>query len=206
MTTRDTYHHGDLRNALLASATELIAEVGPDAFTLREAARRSGVNHRAAYRHFASKEDLLAVIAEQGYDALVEALRVAVAAVDVAEPEARLLALGVGYVRFAVANGASYAVMFGRRLNEHGRFPAIERPIRDAVALLAAELENGQARGIVVEGSVRDLGLSLWASLHGVASLVLSRRIRVTEARRTTYVATLLAPTIRGLCQPARSS
>lgn len=195
---RERYHHGDLRRALLDDALALIAEVGAESFTLRELARRTGVNHRAAYRHFASKDELLATIVEHGYDALVAALREGLADVPPSDAHARLYAIGEAYVAFALREPSTYAVMFGRRLNEDGRFPAIERPIAEAVKLLAHEIEQGQAEGVIVEAPSRDLGLALWSTMHGVASLVLSRRIRISARHRKSYVRTLLTPTLRG--------
>src|SRR6266404_3557169 len=66
------YHHGHLREVLLQAAIQLIAEVGPAAFTLREVARRAGVSHNAPYRHFPDREDLLAAVAAQGFRELNE--------------------------------------------------------------------------------------------------------------------------------------
>src|SRR5215207_6672963 len=77
---RATYHHGDLRRALIDGAVAIIADRGAEAFTLREAARRLGVNDRAAYRHFADKASLLAAVAEHGFRDLIEAARGEVAA------------------------------------------------------------------------------------------------------------------------------
>ena len=67
---RRPYHHGDLRNALVVAATELAARDGPDGVVLREAARRIGVSPSAAYRHFPSREGLLAVVGSQARRAL----------------------------------------------------------------------------------------------------------------------------------------
>ena len=64
--------------------------------------------------------------------------------------------------------------------------------------LLAHEIEQGQAEGVIVEAPSRDLGLALWSTMHGVASLVLSRRIRISARHRKSYVRTLLTPTLRG--------
>ena len=68
------YHHGNLKEALLAAAVEAIAESGPRGFTLREAARRAGVSHNAPYRHFRDRDDLLAAVAADGFDRLGEAM------------------------------------------------------------------------------------------------------------------------------------
>ena len=77
MPRRKPYHHGHLRKALLGAAIELIATVGSDGFTLREITRRAGVSHNAPYRHFRSKEDLIAAVAAQGFRELDQALRAA---------------------------------------------------------------------------------------------------------------------------------
>jgi AcrR family transcriptional regulator len=74
---RSTYHHGDLPRALRDAARRLVAEHGPEGFTLREAARDVGVSHAAAYRHFADKRALLAAVCEDGYRALATTLRAA---------------------------------------------------------------------------------------------------------------------------------
>src|SRR5580658_10876521 len=68
------YHHGNLKPALLRAAVELIAEVGPAAFTLREVARRAGISHNAPYRHFREKDELVAAVAAEGFERLAEAL------------------------------------------------------------------------------------------------------------------------------------
>ena len=196
---RATYHHGALREALLTSALELIAEQGPDGFTLRELARRVGVNHRAVYRHFDSRQDVLAAIAQHGYERLAEALRRAVDAVDPRATRDRLAALGVAYVEFAFGAPAMFTVMFGRRLNEEGRYPGLEVPIAAAYTVLFEELDRARDAGRLAEGKRGDLALSFWAALHGVASLLLIRRIGVSKAKRRVYVRTLLDPVLRGL-------
>src|SRR5580692_8937647 len=74
MTKQKSYHHGNLRESLLRAAISLIAEVGPTAFTLREVARRAGVSHNAPYRHFPSKDDLMAAVAAEGFRELTQAM------------------------------------------------------------------------------------------------------------------------------------
>ena len=72
---RKTYHHGNLRRALLDGALRLVEDQGAEALTLRAAARRAGVSQAAPYRHFADKQALLAAVAEEGFRALTEAMR-----------------------------------------------------------------------------------------------------------------------------------
>ena len=74
---RAAYHHGDLRRALLLESVKIVEEKGADDFALREAARRVGVDHRAAYRHFRDRASVLSAIATDAYRALIEGVEAA---------------------------------------------------------------------------------------------------------------------------------
>ena len=65
---KPSYHHGDLRSALLDAALDIISELGPQQLTIREVARRAGVSHAAPYRHFADKDQLILAVVEQGFE------------------------------------------------------------------------------------------------------------------------------------------
>src|SRR6266481_2821386 len=99
MRPRKPYHHGHLQEVLLRTAIQLIGEVGPVGFTLREVARRAGVSHNAPYRHFQDKEELLAAVAAQGFRELNQAM------LDAAKQNSdaldRLKRSGLAYVDFA---------------------------------------------------------------------------------------------------------
>jgi AcrR family transcriptional regulator len=174
---RETYHHGDLRRALIDAAVAIIADLGAEAFTLREAARRLGVNHRAAYRHFADKARLLAAVAEQGLTALIEGARAEIATARASDPEARLVAMARAYVAFAAQHPAHFRVMFGPRLD--GGF---DEPLAEAYQLLEAEI-RGAVGAAVPAGEVSDAAIAYWSTLHGLASLVLMKRVRAEELR-----------------------
>ncbi|MFM9014057.1 MAG: TetR/AcrR family transcriptional regulator, partial [Gemmatimonadota bacterium] len=103
---RDAYHHGDLRNALVASAVRLIESSGPGAFSLREAAREVGVSANAAYRHFDDKSALMAAVAADGFARLAARMRRAMddastRGADGPPPVVRFKAVGRAYVEFA---------------------------------------------------------------------------------------------------------
>src|SRR5256885_1328109 len=98
---RDSYHHGDLANALKQAVVQLVARAGVDGFTLREAAKRVGVNHRAAYHHFADKRAVLVAIALDGWEQLVAACTSELGRAGESSVE-RLEAIVRGYARFAV--------------------------------------------------------------------------------------------------------
>jgi AcrR family transcriptional regulator len=196
---RETYHHGDLRTALLAAALELVDSQGPDVLTMREVCRRVGVNHRAAYRHFADKTSLLAAVAEQGYLDLLATIEAALLAAGKVKPERRLECIGLAYVAFALDHPAHYGLMFGRRLNEDSRFPELEAIAARAYGLLAGELRAGQVAGAFGAWPLREAVFSLWSLTHGFASLTLARRIKVKRPLLEAYSAQILAPFIAGL-------
>src|SRR5579859_2132418 len=110
MSAKQPYHHVELKQTLLDAAVALIAEVGPQAFTLREVARRAGVSHNAPYRHFKDKNDLLAAVAAQGFGWLTKTMEKTMA--KGTTPAERLQLAGRGYVQFALRNPQHLFVMF----------------------------------------------------------------------------------------------
>lgn len=198
---RATFHHGDLRRALVAAALTLVAEGQGESFTLREAARRVGVNHRAVYHHFADKRTLLVAVAIEGWRGLLDRIREVLAKQPADAPtHDRLLAVGKAYVVHALAHPEHYRVMFGARLNLDGRFPDLEAVMQEAITMVTAELQRGMARRELPAG--RDITLSamtLWAAIHGVTHLVLEQRIVIKPTKLAGYVEQLLQPLLRGL-------
>src|SRR3974377_1802486 len=113
------YRHGDLPNAMRAAARAILNEAGPEAVGLRETARRVGVSATAAYRHFASKEDLLPSVAAEGLRGLSATME---AARSGPEP---LIDLGLAYVEFALQKRGLFRLMFGPILVERKKYPAL---------------------------------------------------------------------------------
>jgi AcrR family transcriptional regulator len=165
-----SYHHGDLRRALLDEALALAAERGPAALTLREAARRAGVTEAAPYRHFASKEALVAALAEEGFAALLQRVRRALARAP-GKASARLTALGVAYLRFALDRPAHFRVMFGRDLATSHGFRGVGDLAQACFGELIGEVARAQRAGEVAGRDPRPAALALWSALHGLASL-----------------------------------
>ena len=173
-----TYHHGDLRRALVEAALGLVTEEQNWDFSLRQVARRAGVSHNAPYRHFPEKRDLLAELAAVGYKALRERL---VEAADATEgPEAALLATGVAYVRFGTDNPARYRLMFGSDLLAGGC--EIPTTVAEASEAAKAVLVEVVARGIRTgrfaarenTTAERDrLVLTAWSLVHGLTMLLI---------------------------------
>ncbi|MGK9170965.1 TetR/AcrR family transcriptional regulator [Inquilinus limosus] len=161
------YHHGDLRRALVAAARTLLEESGPEALSLRDVARRVGVSHNAPYRHFPTRQALLAAVAAEGFVALsacLEALR------DSA-PAAPGLAAGFrAYLGFAREQPGLFRLMFDGTLeksSDPALWEASERAydgLRRAVRRLAPTAD----RAAVV---------TAWAQLHGLALLLISGQL-----------------------------
>lgn len=200
---RDTYHHGDLRNALVTAALELITHGSSEQITLREVSRRVGVNHRAVYRHFSDLTALLAAVAEQGYRELLACIEATLAPLKRATPERRVEALALGYIAFAVDHPAHYRIMFGRRLNEDGRFPVLEELAAEAYSRLADEIHAGQASGRFAPFKLREAVFTFWSLTHGFVSLMLVGRLRVKRTLLEPYSREILAPFLAGLRRAA---
>ncbi len=166
----DRYHHGDLRAALLDAAVVLLAERGIAGLSLRDCARRVGVSHAAPYRHFASKEALLAALASQGFGWLYAAGVAAMA--PHTDPVARLDAYGHAYVRFALAHPHHFRLMFASEC-DRGAPAASDKAAESAYVLLrdAAAAVNGG------RGDPDLAAVSYWSRPHGLAMLLLDGRI-----------------------------
>jgi len=115
--TRDTYHHGDLKRALLDAAVKLIAEGGIDHFTMAKAARAAGVSSGAPYRHFPDRHRLLVHLAAEGAELLDEVVDEAMGQAGL-DPTEQLLALGEAHARFAIEHPAHYRVMHAPEYTE----------------------------------------------------------------------------------------
>lgn len=105
------YHHGNLRQALVEATLDLIADKGPQGFTMAEAAKLAGVSAAAPYRHFAGREDLIAELALQGYDLFADLLEYAYAE-GKPSPLAAFEAVGRAYLAFARKHPGHYVAMF----------------------------------------------------------------------------------------------
>ena len=186
------YHHGELREALVAAGRKLLEEKGLRGFTLRECARRAEVSHAAPAHHFASIDDLLAEIATRGYQELTDAM-VAEAKRANGDAAARLVAQGVGYMAFAAANPVLFQLMFSR---EGNRF---ETPALLAAAKSAYHLHRDAVEAVIPQasGEVKERMVDFaWASVHGFITLVLEGQLGEKDSPRalkTRGLATLSA-------------
>lgn len=163
-----SYHHGNLRSALLECAERTLRERGVRELSLRQLARKVGVSHAAPRRHFEDKQALLDALAEEGFEQLGRELRAAVEATG--DFEARLVGLARAYVRFATRRAALLELMFTakHRSDAAGLREAADRAFAPALQLIA----EGQARGQVVAGDEKGVAIVAYATLQGLAAMV----------------------------------
>jgi AcrR family transcriptional regulator len=174
---KGSYHHGNLRRALIDAALGLIEKEGAAALSLREAARRAGVSAAAPYRHFASREALLAAVAEEGFRLLGEEIGRAITVHD--DPARRLGEAGIAYVLFAAANPSHFNVMFSPELADRAAHPSLQAAANDASRVLLGAVRDYQEAGWMSSRDPGELQLSAWSSMHGLASLITGGHVRV---------------------------
>jgi AcrR family transcriptional regulator len=170
------YHHGDLKNALRAAASALIAERGVEGVSLREISQSAGVSHTAAYRHYADKQALLADLAEAGFRQLAEINRQAIAATP-GGPVAQLTACGRAYVRFGVQQPHVLQLMFSQAIPDWTVHPSLQQASEALARTLADVVAAGQAAGTMRPAPLGELTLAAWSLVHGLALLLAGRRI-----------------------------
>ncbi|MFI8962134.1 TetR/AcrR family transcriptional regulator [Streptomyces sp. NPDC053493] len=197
-----TYHHGDLRNALICAAVDLATEGGPERVVLREAARRVGVSPTAAYRHFEGRGELLAAVRDHARRALADSMERAAARTPGADDparaaEARLAALCRGYVAFAVEQPGLYRSAFGARgADTEADTAGVEvrafTLLTDALAAVAATARPPRTARPAAEAAA-------WSAVHGLSLLLLEGPLRRLPAqRRDDVVESTLAMVVSG--------
>ena len=164
------YHHGNLKEALITAALELIAQKGPAGFTFAEAARWAGVSPAAPYRHFRDREELLGDVARRGFDQFEAVLA---AAWDDGRPDAFTAfdRVGKAYLHFARTEPAYYSAMF-----EAGIPPEASPQLREAGERAFAVLRAAAERLVATMPAqsrppILMMALHIWAMSHGIASL-----------------------------------
>jgi AcrR family transcriptional regulator len=188
MSPKATYHHGDLRTALVRAAIELLEESGETELSLRAVARRAGVSPAAPYRHYADREALVSAVAAVGYRELAE--RLAAAHPSPSTPE-QLASVAIAYVQFALERPALFRIMFGE---------PCDRDNDERVAATAAVSQYVRA---IVErtfppADTGALATAVWALVHGLAFLHLDGKLdastpSIVAERITASIDALLA-------------
>ncbi|MCA2211693.1 TetR/AcrR family transcriptional regulator [Jidongwangia harbinensis] len=168
-TDQRQYHHGDLRAALLKAAESGLRAHGVAQLSLRDLAREIGVSHAAPRRHFPERQDLLDALAKNGYTRLGEQIRDAVARGDDGLA-ARLRRAASAFAHFAMDNPALLELMNATK--HRPGVPQVSRSADVAFGPLVDLMREGQERRVLQGGPVEEIGLILYATINGLATLV----------------------------------
>jgi AcrR family transcriptional regulator len=177
---RRSYHHGNLRRALLDEAVATIRAEGVGALTLREIGARLGVSRTALYRHFSDKGALLRAVATEGFRTLREQL-LAAWETGGRGPDA-FDAMGAAYIRFAAANPSHYRVMFGGFVDPQACEPELAAEAEGAFRALVDALASLQRDGLIRRDDTVTMARFIWAVVHGVAMLGIDGQLREPTA------------------------
>lgn len=200
---RATYHHGDLREALLTAAEAVLSEQGLDGFSLRKVAARVGVSHSAPAHHFGDSRGLLVALATQGFQRLLISMqdRQRAAGLDLTE---HLIASGLGYLDFAMDRPALFRLIFAsaRTVDGSADLAAAGDAALHHLATDLARLHG--AAPFDYPGAMEGV-MATWSLTHGFAELLLSGRLTPVQGLdRTARDAMFRAVLAQGLRIPER--
>ena len=187
-----SFHHGNLRAALLSRAEEVLRLRGVDALSLRELARDVGVSHGAPRNHFIDRSALLEALAERGFARLADDIRTALEGSDALS--ARLRSGMQAFVAFAARDSALLELMFAAKVDDSS--PSVHAAAASLFQTISEIMRGGVAEGIFAESELEDVTLLVSAVAQGIASLVGSMRITAEQGERLTEdsVRRLLVP------------
>ncbi len=168
------YHHGDLRNALIIAAAQLISESGSLEFAMIDAARRAGVSNAAPYRHFKDKDALLTAVAELGFLELRGRIDRTMNA-HVSGTREAIIAHGKTYIQFLLEHPAFYSLMWGERASDE---PEDSQKIRTSGFYSVVEaIETWCSARELSAPNPEDVAIKLWAMCHGLTVLAMHHQI-----------------------------
>jgi AcrR family transcriptional regulator len=183
MSRKNSYHHGDLKNALIQAGIEILSQEGVNALSLRKVARKAGVSHAAPYAHFADKQALVAAISTEGYKEIYENVYNAVQRHQ-GEPLRQLVEAAWAYVEFALTDPDHFKITLSGVVEKEKDYPAFVEVAQKSFRLVVELVEAGQRAGILNEGPPDLVAVSVWALVHGFAMLILEDQISHAQLER----------------------
>jgi AcrR family transcriptional regulator len=182
------YHHGNLKEALLEMALERIECEGIDALTLRDLTQRLGTSRSAVYRHFSSKEALILGVIEQGYVQL-DGLFTPIFQDKTRSIDARFEAMGKIYLDFAIEHPNVYRLLFGERYRKERETLCNYKDENQAGGLyaLVGLLIEAQEIGVIAGENPMVQAATVWASIHGLASLLIDGHLLMSDNLEAIY-------------------
>ena len=170
-----TYHHGNLKEALISAGLETLSEQGMDGLSLRNVAKKIGVSHTAPYNHFSDKQALLAAISTAGHEQLNKILLDTFEKFKDASPNI-ISEIAWAYLQFAMDNPAKFKLMFSGALEEETDHPNFVEISLKNISLLEEIIVFSQRKGQIAEGNVQIIAIRLWSLVHGFTYLMLENQ------------------------------
>jgi AcrR family transcriptional regulator len=165
------YHHGDLRRVLTDAALKLAEEGGPEAVSVREAARRAGVSAGAPFRHFESRHALMTAVAEEAQRRFRAEIERALAGAPADDPLQRFRKLGLAYLRWAMKNPAHFEIISSGRHFDHDAAAALSRDNAELVALTERTLAEAFEKGQLKPADLKQVQIAGRALVYGFARM-----------------------------------
>ncbi len=174
-----TYHHGDLKNALIKAGVEILAKEGIGKLSLRKVALKAGVSHTAPYSHFSDKQSLIAAISTEGFQKLSKSLDSVIKS-HADNPKKQLIESAQAYVKFAFANKDIFKIMFSSALEKEKEYPAFVEVSQKTFHQVVEIVEACQEAGIIKSGEADVLAVIIWGQVHGIIALAIEGQISHT--------------------------
>jgi AcrR family transcriptional regulator len=179
MSSKNSYHHGNLRQALMDAALVCIRENGADKLSLRALAREVGVSQAAPYRHFEDKVALLSALASDGFERLAYSMETLMGDIQI-DPLGAFQRAGQAYIKFAQQNPETYRLMYSMKAAD---FDDSEMAAchTSAFHLLEKTVDAGLAKGSFKAAPKDAIVLAAWSMAHGYAQLVIDGIIELAD-------------------------
>ena len=166
-----SYHHGDLRRVLIDAAFQLVEEGGPERVSVREAARRAGVSPGAPFRHFESREALIAAVAMEAQRRFRAEIDAALAEAPASDPLARFRGLGLAYLRWAMRNPAHFEIISSGRLFDYDKAKDLVRDNAEVIGMVERTLKEAFAQGQLRVAALDRVQIAARALVYGFARM-----------------------------------
>jgi AcrR family transcriptional regulator len=174
-----TYHHGDLKNALIKAGVEILANEGIEKLSLRKVALKAGVSHTAPYSHFSDKQALIAAISTEGFQRLSKALDSTIKS-HPNSPKKQLFESAQVYTKFALKNKDIFKIMFSSVLEKEKEYPAFVEISQKTFAQVVDIVRKCQDAGIIKSGEADVQAVIIWSQVYGILALAIEGQISHT--------------------------
>ena len=176
-----TYHHGDLKEALVREALVMVESGGVNSITLRELTKTLGTSRSAIYRHYESKDALVKAVIMAGFEKLENAMLESMKSQD--DVLTRLYTMGEAYMEFALGNPNQYRMIFGDEVQEQREESCDinDEETASGFHALVALIAEGQEKNIFREGDAFMQATFIWSNIHGLTTLYLDGHLHIQE-------------------------